>query len=209
MNEKILKKSMEIGALFEAKYNNDERTDWNATEGCAEFCRYIIEEAAVTKHPIRDVFLLSAEYYIGVINSCGADIKAHGWDEYCKGFLAGEILGMPTEENLKLVDEAEKLWEDTSYGYYQEVLNAVKKSFKKKKRIAEIEKSKQKAKAIEEVTDFLIEIIEKNDERFSFEWGSSGVETGKIGIFDKEKKISYVLKLEEIIYDENDEPINL
>lgn len=122
----LYKKSMEIGVLFDSKYKNDERTDWNASEGCAEFCRYIIEEAAATEYPIRDVFLRSAEYYIGVINSCGADIKDHDWDEYCKGFLAGEILGMPTEENMELVNKAEKLWEDTSYEYYQEVLEEVK-----------------------------------------------------------------------------------
>ena len=123
---KLYKKSMEIGVLFDSKYKNDERTDWNASEGCAEFCRCIIEEAAATEYPIRDVFLRSAEYYIGVINSCGEDIKAHDWDEYCKGFLAGEILGMPTKENMKLVTEAEKLWEDTKYGYYQEVLEEVR-----------------------------------------------------------------------------------
>lgn len=123
---KLYKKSMEIGVLFDSKYKNDERTDWNASEGCAEFCRYIIEEAAATEYPIRDVFLRSAEYYIGVINNYGVDIKDHDWDEYCKGFLAGEILGMPTEENMELVNKAEKLWEDTSYGYYQEVLEEVK-----------------------------------------------------------------------------------
>lgn len=117
---------MEIGVLFDSKYKNDERTDWNASEGCAEFCRYIIEEAAATEYPIRDVFLRSAEYYIGVINNYGVDIKNYDWDEYCKGFLAGEILGMPTEENMELVNKAEKLWEDTSYGYYQEVLEEVK-----------------------------------------------------------------------------------
>ena len=61
----LYKKSMEIGVLFDSKYKNDERTDWNASEGCAEFCRYIIEEAAATEYPIRDVFLRSAEYYIG------------------------------------------------------------------------------------------------------------------------------------------------
>ena len=46
------------------------------------------------------------------------------WDEYCKGFLAGQILRLPTEENMKLLDKAEKLWEDTEkYGYYQEALD--------------------------------------------------------------------------------------
>ena len=122
---------MEIGALFDSKYKNDERTDWNASEGCAEFCRYIIEEAATTNQPVKDIFYQSGEHYIEIINAFGSDIKSHGWDEYGKGFLAGEILGMPTKENMKLVTEAEKLWEDPKYGYYQEVLEEVKKISKR------------------------------------------------------------------------------
>lgn len=131
MDKKIFKKSMEIGALFDSKYKNDERTDWNASEGCAEFCRYIIEEAAATNQPVKDVFDQSGEHFIEIINNNRSDIKSHDWDEYCKGFLSGEILGMPTKENMKLVNEAEKLWEDTSYGYYQEVLEEVKKISKR------------------------------------------------------------------------------
>ena len=33
---------------------------------------------------------------------------------------------MPTEKNMELVNKAEKLWKDTKYGYYQEVLEEVK-----------------------------------------------------------------------------------
>lgn len=122
----LYKKAMEVGCLFWSKYGNDERTDWSATEGCAEFCRYIVEEAVTTNQPVEDVFHQSGEYYIEIINNNDSVIKSHGWDEYCKGFLAGEILGMPTENNMKLVDKAEKLWKDTTYGYYQEVLEEVK-----------------------------------------------------------------------------------
>lgn len=131
MDKKLFKKSMEIGALFDSKYKNDERTDWIAGEGCAEFCRYIIEEAAATNQPVKDIFCHSGEHFIEIINNNRSDIKSHDWDEYCKGFLAGEIFGMPTKENMKLVNEAEKLWEDTSYGYYQEVLEEVKKISKR------------------------------------------------------------------------------
>ena len=46
------------------------------------------------------------------------------WDEYCKGFLAEQILGRPIEENMILVDRAERLWKDIDkYGYYQEALD--------------------------------------------------------------------------------------
>lgn len=131
MDKKLFKKSMEIGALFDSKYKNDERTDWIASEECAEFCRYIIEEAVATNQPVKDIFCQSGEHFIEIINNNGSGIKSHGWDEYCKGFLAGEILGMPTKENMKLVTEAEKLWEDPKYRYYQEVLEEVKKNSKR------------------------------------------------------------------------------
>ena len=52
-------------------------------------------------------------------------IEDHMWDDYCRGFLAGEIIGMPTDENLKMVRKAEKLWKDDCYGYYQDVLDEV------------------------------------------------------------------------------------
>lgn len=51
------------------------------------------------------------------------------WDEYCKGFLAGQILGLPTEKNMMLVDRAEELWKDVDkYGYYQDALEDAKVS---------------------------------------------------------------------------------
>ena len=54
----------------------------------------------------------------------------------------------------------------------------------------------------------MIEIIENNDSRFSFEWAVGG-ESITMEIYDKQKDIGYVAKIEQIEYDENDEPINL
>lgn len=123
----LYKKAMEVGYLFNKKYFDDYRTqEWNAMVECSYFCECIIKSSNNTGKSINEVFFNTSEQNIEAINDEIIEIIDHGWDEYCKGFLAGEILGMPTKENMKLVTEAEKLWEDTKYGYYQEVLEEVK-----------------------------------------------------------------------------------
>lgn len=65
---------------------------------------------------------------------------------------------------------------------------------------------------IEALSDHLIKIIEENDKRFSFEWGScgiNGINKANIGIFDKENKVGYIVKVEPIIYDDNGDAVNL
>ena len=64
-------------------------------------------------------------------------------------------------------------------------------------------------KDIEGLLDHLIKIVEDNDERFSFEWGSCGINKAKMEIFDKENKVDYIVKIEPIIYDDNGEPVNI
>lgn len=71
-----------------------------------------------------------------------------------------------------------------------------------------IEEQKQVARNTNELLSHLTKIIEQNDERFSFEW-SVGGEHATMEIFDKEKKIGYVIKIEPINYDENGEAMNL
>lgn len=71
-----------------------------------------------------------------------------------------------------------------------------------------IDKQKERASNTEELLDHLIEIIENNDSRFSLEWAVGG-ESITMEIYDKQKDIGYVAKIEQIEYDENDEPINL
>lgn len=71
-----------------------------------------------------------------------------------------------------------------------------------------IEEQKKTARNTNELLDHLMKLIEKNDERFSFEWASGG-ERATIEMFDRKKKIGYVVKIEPIEYDENDEPVNL
>ena len=71
-----------------------------------------------------------------------------------------------------------------------------------------IEEQKQAARNTNELLDYLVKIIEQNDNRFSFEWLVGG-ERATMEIFDKEKEIGYAVKIEPIEYDENGEAINL
>lgn len=73
----------------------------------------------------------------------------------------------------------------------------------------EIEQPKENKNDMEELSDHLIGIVARNDERFSFECGVCHPEQAKIEIFDKEKEIGYIVKIEPIEYDENGEPVNI
>ena len=71
-----------------------------------------------------------------------------------------------------------------------------------------IEKQKQAARNTNELLDHLMNIIEQNDARFSFEFASGG-EKAVMEIFDKEKGIGYAVKIEPIEYDKDGEAVNL
>ena len=72
--------------------------------------------------------------------------------------------------------------------------------------IREVEEDKND---MEELSDHLIEIVEQNDERFSFEGGMCHTEAATMEIFDKEKEVGYVVKIELIEYDENGDAVNI
>lgn len=72
-----------------------------------------------------------------------------------------------------------------------------------------IERSKQEARDYEEIGDYFSEIIENNSDRYSFEWGSSSSANVKMEVYDKKKEVGYIVKIEKIEYDENDEPVNI
>ena len=71
-----------------------------------------------------------------------------------------------------------------------------------------IEEQKQSARNTNELLEHLMELIEKNDDRFSFEW-STGGERAVMEIYDKKKDIGYAVKIEPIEYDENGNALNL
>lgn len=72
-----------------------------------------------------------------------------------------------------------------------------------------IERSKQEARDYEEIGDYFSEIVENNSDRFSFEWGISTSANAKMEVYDKKKEVGYIVKIEKIEYDENDEPVNI
>ena len=71
-----------------------------------------------------------------------------------------------------------------------------------------IEEQRQAARNTNELADHLRRVIEQNNDRYSFEWLVGG-EHATMEIFDKEKEIGYVIKIEPIEYDENGEAANL
>ena len=123
----IFKQSMEIGYYFNKVLSDDFITqEWSASEECSTFTKIVIEYAEANKLNIHDAFYTYFHELIYKIENEIVPTEDHMWDDYCKGFLAGEILGMPTKENLKKVQKAEYLWRDVdTYGYYQEVLEEV------------------------------------------------------------------------------------
>ena len=72
-----------------------------------------------------------------------------------------------------------------------------------------IERSRQEARDYEEIGDYFSEIVENNSDRFSFEWGIFTSANVKMEVYDKEKEVVYIVKIEKIQYDENDEPVNI
>ena len=68
-----------------------------------------------------------------------------------------------------------------------------------------IEKSKEDARNLNELTDHLIKLLESDDRRFSFEFCAGGT----MEIYDKEKEIGYAVHITAIEYDDNGNAINL
>ena len=65
--------------------------------------------------------------------------------------------------------------------------------------MVDIEKQKEDARNLNELTDYLIKLLESDDKRFSFEFCAGGT----MEIYDKEKEIGYVVHIAQIEYDEN------
>lgn len=68
-----------------------------------------------------------------------------------------------------------------------------------------IEKSKEDAQNLNELTDHLIKLLESDNKRFSFEFCVNGT----MEVYDKEKEIGYAVHITPIEYDEHGNAINL
>lgn len=69
----------------------------------------------------------------------------------------------------------------------------------------DIEKQKAEAKDKKDLVDHLIKLIKSNDTRYSFKWSCGNA----MEIYDKDKKVEYVLHIDKIKYDENGNATNL
>lgn len=126
----IYERSMEIGYLFNLNgYNDSDDTgDWSCSEECATLADLVIFMVDTTGVKTVDAL----EIAVALIN--GNKVKTidqawdNAWNDYCRGFLAGQIIGKPTKANIKKAKEAEDLWLNDykgKYGYYHEVLEEV------------------------------------------------------------------------------------
>lgn len=68
-----------------------------------------------------------------------------------------------------------------------------------------IEEQKEEARNINGLVSHLIDLIESNDERYSFEFAVGGT----MEIYGKEKNIGYVVHIEPIKYDVDGNATNL
>lgn len=72
-----------------------------------------------------------------------------------------------------------------------------------------IKEQRQKARELEELQDHIVNLLESDDKRFSFEWAALNPEQIKMEIYDNDKEIGYIVKIEPIKYDENGDTVNI
>ena len=121
----IFETCMLIGYELDKHYK-ERIKDWSASEECATVTKLTYDlMTAVNISVVRALDFVMQNVFSFGFNK----IEDHAWDYYTRGFLAGQILGVPTEENFKKANKADALWNcdgECKYGYYQEALNEVK-----------------------------------------------------------------------------------
>lgn len=127
VNKEIFECSMLIGNRFkQTVMKNEETRDWTGTGECAAFTRLMYEMLQNLNMSMEMAFDVAMS--IVEKNGFKPNLPDYGYDDFARGFLAGEVFGKPTEENMRKVKIAEEKWHSdngTKYGYYQEVLNEV------------------------------------------------------------------------------------
>lgn len=125
------KDSMKIGYIIEKIENTHEEyreiTDkWYASEHLSELCEIITQDEKKKQkiiNPNSEDALITVMKTIKEIKD--KPCKDHGWDDYNRGVIAGQIFGDLTIKNIQKVLVAEELWYDLRFGYYQEVCQYV------------------------------------------------------------------------------------
>lgn len=59
--------------------------------------------------------------------------------------------------------------------------------------------------AMNDLMSYLINLIESDDSRYSFEWSAGNI----MEVYDKDNEIGYKISVEQIEYDENGDALNL
>lgn len=125
---------MKIGNYFNENYYDDKRTaDWSGSEECAVVAEISYTLSHSLNMDYRDAvdFAMNKIFTYGFQDSYKDEMSKSTlyMDDITRGFLAGEILGKPTEENIKKAERAEKIWfiSYSEYNYYQDVLNEIRR----------------------------------------------------------------------------------
>lgn len=125
MMQDIKEISMIVGHHFNT-LRYEQIDEWSASEECATV-------ASLVCHMVKVLNISPEKATNSVVKFITEhefrEVEEHAWDEFARGFIAGQILGLPTEENLKLLEKAEDLWDadySGKYGYFQEVCEEVK-----------------------------------------------------------------------------------
>ncbi|MCR5753952.1 MAG: hypothetical protein K6G30_03930 [Acetatifactor sp.] len=124
MNNKY-KKAMKVGHIINTEILSCEGMDdiipgnWSDSEEIAKVCDFVSNEVTFEE-------ILNG---IEEVKKIKLNDQDWVWDDNARGLIAGYYFGMPTDESLKLAEQAEKLWNDDNgeYGYYHEVCSEVKK----------------------------------------------------------------------------------
>lgn len=126
---------MKIGDYFNENYHDDKRTaDWSGSEECAVVAKASYTLSHSLNMDYRDAvdFVMNKIFTYGFQDAYKDEFRQMSksilyTDDTTRGFLAGEILGKPTEENIKKAECAERTWflSFARYGYYQDVLNEI------------------------------------------------------------------------------------
>lgn len=122
--------AMEIGAMPGILDDIDENANWNGSEECREFAKMVVYHVKKGMSMEEAVCNVKADICFHYDDFVTKAEKKSDYDDFARGFLAGEIFGKPNDKNIGFIKDAEKRWaEDMSAGYYQEVLNDAFKDY--------------------------------------------------------------------------------
>ena len=119
-------KAMAVGAKLKNNKMLYDMTDkWYGSEQCRIFTQIMVNAIDFKNNACTVEDLMYA--IIDGINN----IEISQYNDYARGYIAGERIGVPTNKNKKIVYEIENIWSKDNgekWGYYQELVNEVIKN---------------------------------------------------------------------------------